>query len=129
MDTYSLLELNQFIRQVVSLNFPESLWIRAEIAQFNKSRGHYFIDLWQKSEESDEAIAQSSAVIWAKTYLELFAKHGKILNEVLTEGTAVRVLVRVDFHPRYGLKLTITDIDPAWTVGQLALKRRETIEN
>jgi len=72
-------------------------------------------------------VAESQAVIWAKTYRRLQRKLKKELNALLQDGVSVLLQVRVDYHERYGLKLVIEDIDPAYSLGQLELERRATI--
>lgn len=122
----SLFELNEHLRRVVALNFPQALWIRAEIAQMGESKGHFYIELVQKNEEG--IVAQASAALWASEYRQLYKKLGLGLQTVLREGLEVKMLVRPDFHERYGLKLHISDIDPAFTLGQLDLQRRQTVQ-
>lgn len=125
---YTLLQLNEFIRQVLILNLPNAFWIKAEITQANESRGHYYLDLIQKAEDSDTIVAQSQAILWQKDYRRLRRKIGKPLDYLLKEGVEVLLHAKVDFHERYGFKLLIQDIDPAYTLGQLELKRQETIQ-
>lgn len=124
---YSLFDLNEHIRRVLALNFQQSVWIAAEIAQAGQSRGHFYLDLVQKG-VGDDILAQSQAVLWAGDYRKLRIAIGSGLDAVLREGLEVKMQVRVDFHERYGLKLLITDLDPAYTFGQLELRRRQTIQ-
>lgn len=128
MQSYSLFELNEYIRRVFALNFQEAIWIRCEIAQINGSRGHYYLNLIEKSAEKDTIIAQSSAIIWASKYRQLRRTHKKLLDDLLQNGTAVLVQVKVDFDERYGCKLLIEDIDPSYTMGQMELKRQAILE-
>lgn len=123
----SLLELNEHLRRAIALNFPQPLWIRAEIAQIGESKGHFYMELVQKSAEDSEIVAQVSAVLWASEYRQLYKRLGIGLPGILREGLELKMLVRPDFHERYGLKLHITDLDPAFTLGQLDLQRRQTI--
>ncbi len=128
MQTYSLFELNEYIRRILALNLPDAVWVTCEIAQFNESRGNYFLELVEKSEEDDTIIARTEAAIWGPNYRQLRKKVGKKLVEILQEGLEVKVQVRVSFHERYGLKMVIEDVDPTYTLGKLALKRQQTIE-
>lgn len=128
MHTYTLFQLNEYIRRILALNFAEPLWITAEIAQIGESRGHYFLSLVQKEEEGEEILAQSEAALWEKTYRQLRRQLGITLHEVLQAGRTVKLKVQVEYHERYGLKLIIQEVDPAYTLGQLELQRRRTIE-
>lgn len=124
---YSLFDLNEHIRRALALNFQQPVWIAAEIAQAGQSRGHFYLDLVQKGAD-DDIVAQSQAVLWANDYRKLRAISGLQLDAVLREGLEVKMQVRVDFHERYGLKLVIADLDPAYTFGQLELRRRQTVQ-
>ena len=128
MQSYSLFELNEYIRRVFALNFQDAVWIRCEIAQINGSRGHYYLNLIEKSAEGETIIAQSSAVLWASKYRQLRRQHKKLLSELLQDGVAVLIQVKIDYDERYGLKLLIEDIDPSYTVGQMELKRQQILE-
>lgn len=128
METVSLYELNEFIRRVLALNFRELVWIRAEVLQAKFSKEHCYIDLVEKDTERDQVIAQSGAVIWRTTYAKMFLTHKSLLHELLQPGLELRLLVKVEYDERYGLKLNIQDIDPNYTIGKLAIQRRQTLE-
>jgi len=120
--SYSLLELNQYIRRVISLNFDEPLWIECEIGQASLSRGHWYLDLIQK--ENDTIAAQCQAAMWANVYAYLKRKSPIPPEDILKQGMAVKLKVNVDYHERYGLKLIIEDIDSSFTIGVLEMQRQ-----
>jgi exodeoxyribonuclease VII large subunit len=124
--TYSLLELNQYIRRVISLNFDEPLWIECEIGQASQSRGHWYLDLIQKDENT--IVAQCQAAMWANVYFFLKRKSPIPPEEILKQGVAVKIKVNVDYHERYGLKLIIEDIDSSFTIGQLEMQRQAILK-
>ncbi len=126
MTAYSLFELNLHVRQVVALNFPDSLWVTAEVAQIKESRGHHYLELLQK--EGEEVIAQCPAMIWETVYRQLKRKLGEpTLEAILQAGMQLLMKVKVEFHERYGLKITIEDIDDTYTEGQMAMQRRKNL--
>ncbi len=127
-ETYSLFELNEHIRRVLALNFQEDFWVQCEISQVKQSRGHYYLELVEKSADHESVIAQSSAVIWARTAYHLERKLRNVFGEILQDGIAIRCKVRVDFHERYGLKLIVEDLDPSFTLGNIEARRRESID-
>jgi len=127
LNAISLFELNEYIRQVIALNFTEPLWIRAEINQLSFSRGHCYLDLVEKQSESDEVIAQASAAIWYRNLKFIEHKTGAQLNQLLQKGIQVLLKVKVEFSERYGLKFSVEDIDTTYTLGMLELKRREIL--
>jgi exodeoxyribonuclease VII large subunit len=119
---YTLLELNQYIRRVISLNFDQPIWIECEIGQASLSRGHWYLDLIQK--DNDVITAQCQAAMWANVYFYLKRKSPVPPEEILQQGMAVKLKVNVDFHERYGLKLIIEDIDSSFTIGMLEMQRQ-----
>ena len=127
MECYTLIEFNQFVRQFVSLNVPEALWITAELGQVNNAKGHYYLELIQKDEATDQLVARSQAALWAKTYASIKASKKTPIAELLKEGLQIKIKARLDFHETFGLKLFIEDIDEAYTYGQMAIKRTEIL--
>lgn len=128
MKKHTLLELNDFIKRVVALNLPETLWVQCEISQINNSRGTWYLDVVEKDEVSNQVLAQSQAMLWARDYQSIIDRKGEIIDDILQKGTAILILVQVEFSERYGLKLQIKDINTNYTLGALELKRREIIE-
>ncbi|MBC6996522.1 exodeoxyribonuclease VII large subunit [Neolewinella lacunae] len=126
--TYQLHELTDFIRRVFALNLPQAVWVAAELAQVNSSRGHCYFTLVQKAPEEATIQAQLDGVVWQGQWREIQRIHGpKIVRDLFQEGMSVRLKVTTSFHPRYGLKLVVEDIDPAYTVGLLEMRRQETL--
>jgi exodeoxyribonuclease VII large subunit len=123
---YSLLELNQYIRRVISLNFDEPVWIECEISQASFSRGHWYLDLVQKDDNA--IVAQCQAALWANVYYYLKRKSPIPPEEILKQGMSVKLKVNVDFHERYGLKLIIEDIDTSFTIGVLEMQRQAILQ-
>ncbi len=128
MESYSLFQLNEYIKRVIALNFREPLWIEAEIVQSRISRGHCYLELIEKDEAKKDVIAQASAAIWYNSYLFINKKTGNMLPEILSEGSAVRIKCRIDFNERYGFKLIIEDVDASYTLGKHELKKQEIIK-
>lgn len=128
MVSYTLFELNEYIKRVIALNFQEPVWIECELSQVKESRGNYYLEFVQKKEDTDEIIAQSSGYIWFKSVLFLKKKLGDLFNALLKDGTAVKIKVNIEYHERYGLKLNVEDIDPTFTVGQLEMLRQKIIQ-
>lgn len=128
--TYQLHDLTNFIKRVFALNLPEPVWVAAELAQANTSRGHCWLTLVQKEAEGDGIKAQLEAVVWANKLRELQGAHGlKLTNGLLQQGMSVRLRVSTSFHERYGLRLVVEDIDPTHTIGALERRRQQTLEN
>jgi len=126
--SFSLFELNEYIKRVIALNFPEPIWVHAEISQWKEVRGNVYLDLVCHDEKNGDVNAQLSATIWYKNYLFIKSKLGNLLPSILCEGSQVLMKVQVDFHERYGLKLTIEDIDPSYTIGLMEMNRQKILQ-
>jgi exodeoxyribonuclease VII large subunit len=123
---FSLYDLGSLIKRVLSLNFQDKIWVKAEIAGCKIVRGIAYLELVEKEEgQSDKIIAQQSAVIWQRTLQKLNGKLSEPITGFLEIGREILVLVQIDFNVRYGLKLVIDDIDPAYTLGKLFQQRQE----
>jgi exodeoxyribonuclease VII large subunit len=125
--TLRLFELNSIIKNVISSALPDTYWVVAEIAEAKlNQKGHCYLELVEK--EDSRTIAQVKANIWSYEYRKLSHKFQAATNESLKPGMKVLLLVAVTFHEVYGLSLNVKDIDPAYTMGEMALKKREVIE-
>lgn len=124
---FTLSELNTAIKATLELAFPESVWVVAEISEIRcNSKGHCYLELVEREEE--ETIAQIKANIWAYTFRNLASKFEKTTGETLKQGMKVLLQVNVTFHEIYGLSLNVKDIDPTYSLGEMARKKREVIE-
>jgi exodeoxyribonuclease VII large subunit len=127
--SYTLKELYSLISDTIEGTFDGSYWIRAEIAKFTENySGHCYLELVEKSETKDTIVAQGKAMIWSNVYRVLKAFFKTTTNRELSEGMKILFKARIEFHEVYGLNLHITDIDPSYTVGDLALKKNIIIK-
>jgi exodeoxyribonuclease VII large subunit len=128
MEAISLYQLHHQIRRVMALNFPEALFIKAEISRINESRGHYYLEVVDKDEEDKHIRAKAQSVIWRTRYAALRRQHKDLLEELLQEGMKIAFHAQVDFHEVYGLKLMVEEIDVEYTLGAVAKERAEILE-
>jgi exodeoxyribonuclease VII large subunit len=126
--SFTLFELNEYIRRVIALNFQEPIWVNCEISQIKEVRGNVYLDLVYHDEASGDITAQISASIWYKSYLFIKNKMGELLPTILKEGSHVLLKVNVDFNERYGIKLIIEDIDASFTIGHMEMNRQKIIQ-
>jgi exodeoxyribonuclease VII large subunit len=123
----SLLELNQWIKNILCETIPGTVWVVAEISELKENRnGHCYIELVEK--QGNEIVARARATIWSYTYRMLKPYFESITGQSFSCGIKILVNVVVEFHPSYGLSLNIKDIDPAYTMGDMMLQRKEIIE-
>ncbi len=128
-DNISLHELNNNIKNSLSVAFPEQVWVVAEINELNLNKsGHCYLELIEKDNKTDEIVAKARATIWSYTFRLLKPYFETTTGRDFSSGLKVLLLVKVEFHEMYGYSLNINDIDPAYTIGDLALQRRKTIE-
>jgi exodeoxyribonuclease VII large subunit len=124
---FSLFELTKSIESVIGKAYQRSYWIRAEIAKLNfyPKSGHCYPDLVEK--ENGHTMAQIRATIWAGPFQSISRKFLEVTREPLSDGMKVLFLASVNFHPTHGLTLQISDIDPSFSLGEMARERNESI--
>lgn len=128
MSSISLLELNLRVKEWVKNSLSIPLWVHAEINEIHENTsGICYLELVEKG--ADEFIvAKQKAIIWASNYRMLKPYFESVTQISLQEGIKISVLCRVEFHELYGMSLVITDIDPAYTLGDVALRKQIIIE-
>jgi exodeoxyribonuclease VII large subunit len=127
-DSLTLLDLNQLVRTNLRRDFPETYWVQAEISECKEHfSGHCYLELVQKREQSDTLCAKARATIWANVWATIKPEFERQAGAYLQAGQKILAEVSVDFHELYGFSLVIRDIDPAYTVGDVSLRRQEVI--
>ena len=123
-----LSELNGLVKKAVAETFTAPVWVIAEISELKTNRnGHCYLVLIEKEEDGDAIVAQAKATIWSYTFRMLQPYFESTTGQQFTEGIKVLVSVSVEFHELYGYSLNIRDIDPTYTLGDMARRRREII--
>lgn len=125
-----LTELTEQISDAIAAAFGKSsYWVIADVSNhtFQPGYSRHFMDLVQKDDEAKTIVAKVSAVAWSNGAARI-QQFEKTTGQRFKTGIKVCVRVQVDFHPSYGMKLVITDIDPSFTIGQLELHRQATIQ-
>lgn len=126
---FTLSELNAGIREVLADSFPDQLWVTAEIGELKVNRnGHCYLELIEKETDTDEILARSRATIWSWQFRFIQPFFETSTGQALQAGIKILASVSVEFHEVYGISLNIKDIDPTYTLGDLARKRREIIQ-
>lgn len=124
----SLLELNEQVKESVKMAFSKPVWVRAEISELHENpTGHAYWELIEKEENSDKIIARIKGNCWAFIYRMLKPYFESCTGEQLKAGLKVLISCTVEFHELYGISLNIKDIDPAFTLGDMARRRLEII--
>ena len=124
----TLTELQLLIRDSLFMALPDWYWVIAEISELKENNaGHCYLELIEKLPGDKNVGARIKAVIWGKRYRFLKPLFKDVAGDYLAEGMKVLVKARVEYHEIYGLSLVITDIDPSYTIGEMALKRQMII--
>ena len=124
---FSLFELNSLVREVVESEMPDEYWVEAELSDCRESRGHYYMELIQKDEHSATPIAKAPARCWASKWMMIRPYFERTTGQQLHAGMKVLLKVYAQFHEAYGFAWIVTDIDPTYTLGDMARKRQEII--
>lgn len=125
----TLLELNQRVKETLNREFPNTFWVIAEISELKVNRkGHCYLDLVEKDELGDRIVAKAKGIIWSYTYRMLKPYFETTTGREFKQGLKIMVNVSVEFHELYGYSLYIRDIEPSYTLGDIALRRQEVIK-
>ena len=127
MTTFTLYELNSLVRQAIENAMDQEYWVEAELSECRESRGHCYMELIQKDEHSNTPVARASAKCWKNTWGMLQPHFERITGQPLHAGLKVRLKVYAQFHEAFGFSWIVTDIDPTYTLGDMAQRRQEII--
>ena len=125
---YSLFELNRLVRESIECEMPDEYWVEAELSECRESRGHCYMELIQKDEQTATPVAKASAKCWANKWLTIRPYFERTTGQQLHAGMKVLLQVYPQFHEAYGFSWIINDIDPTYTIGDMARKRQEIIK-
>lgn len=126
-NTLTLFELNTLVRETLALEMPDEYWVEAELSEAREVRGHCYMELIQKEEGSNTPVAKASAKCWANTWQLVKPHFMRITGQQIHAGMKVMLKVFAQFHESYGFSWIVTDIDPTYTMGDMARKRQEII--
>ncbi|MCK5068417.1 MAG: exodeoxyribonuclease VII large subunit [Bacteroidales bacterium] len=116
------------VKNALVETLPDQYWIIGEILELHENRnGHCYLELIEKHPKNDSLLARAKGTIWASRYSMLRPYFETSTGTSLKSGIKLLCRVSVEFHPQYGFSLNITDIDPAYTLGDLARKKQEVI--
>lgn len=128
MESLSLYELNRLIRLTLNECMADAYWVQAELSEVREAyNGHCYIELVQKAERGNTLLAKARGNIWANIYKMLKPYFESETGQCFTAGIKVLLQVTVEYHEQYGLSLTVHDIDPTYTLGDMARRRREIL--
>ncbi|MBO4673550.1 MAG: exodeoxyribonuclease VII large subunit [Bacteroidaceae bacterium] len=126
MNALTLYELNGLVRQTLELTLDAEYWVQAEIAELRVNR-HCYMELVQKEARGGGIVAKARAQVWANRWAFIKPMFEQMTGQTLAAGMQVMLKVEVTFHELYGYSLNVTDIDPSYTLGDIARYRQEIL--
>lgn len=123
----TLYQLNNLVRNTLEDNLQGPFWLEAEISEAREVRGHCYMELVQKDELSATPVARASAKCWKNRWTGIKSVFVRATGQLPHAGMKVMLQVSPDFHEAYGFSWIISDIDPAFTLGDMAVRRMEII--
>ena len=128
MQHMSLYELNAIVRDVISMSLPDSYWVEAELSEAREGYGgHCYMELIQKDEFSNTPVAKAHASCWRNRWMLIKPHFERVTGQRIHAGMKVLLKVHAQFHENYGFSWIVDDIDPNYTMGDMARKRMEII--
>ena len=126
MTALTLYELNNLVRETLELTLCDEYWIRTEISELHVNK-HCYMEFVQKDSDGNGLIAKARAQVWANKWFIIKPMFERTTGQSLAAGMQVLVKVQVTFHEMYGYSLNVTDIDPTYTLGDIARRRQEIL--
>lgn len=126
---FTLYSLNNLVRSAISDALPSRYWVTGELSEVRETvAGHCYIELVERDEESQETTAKARGTIWSRTYSLLRPYFLEQTGQPFAAGLKVLLQVSVGFHELYGYTLDVCDIEPAYTIGDIARQRQLIIK-
>ena len=126
-NTLTLYELNALVRRTLELEMSDDYWVEAELSEVHEVRGHCYMELIQKDARNNTPVAKASAKCWATVWRLVRPHFERVTGQNLHAGMKVLLKVSAQFHENYGFSWIVNDIDPTYTMGDMARKRQEII--
>ena len=128
MEAISLQQLNQQVASVIHATFDEPVWITAELSDVRvANNGHCYMQLVEKDPKRGTMLAFANAHIWANRWWLIRDSFQQQTGQAFQSGLKVMLLVEVTMHEAYGYSLNILDVDPTYTLGEMARRRMEIL--
>ena len=115
------------VRDAIECDLPDEYWVEAELSECRESRGHCYMELIQKDGNTATPVAKASAKCWANKWIAIRPYFERTTGQTLHAGMKVLLLVYPQFHEAYGFSWIVSDIDPTYTIDDMARKRQEII--
>lgn len=122
----SLADYLNAVQLVINETFAHSVWVKAEIRNVSSKGGHYYFELADK-DSTGKITASCRSTLWKNLAKTVIGKFEKNTGMSLDKGLNLLLKVTANFHPQYGFSLNILDIDPTFTLGDLAQQYQQML--
>jgi len=124
---FTLRQLNMMVHDAIEMQLSDEYWVEAELSECRERSGHCYMELIEKDEQTNTPIARASAKCWRQTWQMVQPHFEHITGQPLHAGLKVLLRVYAQFHETFGFSWIVTDIDPTYTIGDMARRRQEII--
>lgn len=121
--------LLKHLKSVIEYNINDFFWVRAEISNVkvqNISK-HYYFEMIER-DGSGKSIAKMNGTCWKNKAESVIPKLENKIGKKISAGIICDFKIMVNYDIAYGLSLNITDIIPAFTVGEHEKKKEKIRE-
>ena len=115
------------VRDAIEMQMPDEYWVEAELSECRERGGHCYMELIEKDKQTNTPVARASAKCWRQTWQIMQPHFERVTGQPLHAGLKVLLRVYAQYHEAYGFSWIVTDIDPTYTIGDMARKRQEII--
>ncbi|MBM3383282.1 MAG: exodeoxyribonuclease VII large subunit [Betaproteobacteria bacterium] len=127
-DTLTVTQFTQRVEAIFQRHLAFDFWIVGEISSLKSSSGHVYFDLVEPEQERALQTGRAASIpccLWAGKIRQL---GDKFTGLPLAEGIKVKLKVHCDFRKEGArLNLIVDDLDPHYTLGDLALQRENIV--
>ncbi len=115
------------VRELIETEMPHEYWVEAEVSELREVGGHCYMDLIQKDIFNNTPVAKASARCWRSSWNGIKARFVRVTHKVPGPGMKMLLKVSAQFHENYGFSWIVSDIDPTFTLGDMAAKRQQIL--
>lgn len=134
MNCYTVSQLGQIAKSVLSETFNGDTWVTGEIHGYkmHDRSGHVYFDLVEKDVlDPGKYIAKIGCAFFKNSFLSWRTKLRRegFSAFQLADGLEIKLRADVDLYVKEGrYQLIVSEIDAAYTLGAIAKKRQQTID-
>lgn len=125
---FSVSKFTLFVESVFQKHLGFDFWIVGEISSLKSSSGHLYFDLIEPAEERELQTGRAASVsccLWAGKARRLADKLSQIQ---LSDGIKIKLRAHCEFRKEGSrLSVIVDDLDPHFTLGDLALQRQKIV--